>query len=140
MSDVNFGNFYEIGEIEESAFGYVVIVSRYRDKWVWCKNEARKGWELPGGRIEAEESPLAAAKRELHEETGAVKFDIRPVCVYSAKWEQESFGMLYFAEIAEFGDLPDSEIDSIGFFDDIPAGLTFPLVHPKLLKRVEDTV
>lgn len=30
----------------------------------------RRGWELPGGKIEGEESPLAAVHREVREETG----------------------------------------------------------------------
>ncbi|MCL2515620.1 MAG: NUDIX hydrolase [Microbacteriaceae bacterium] len=33
-------------------------------------NRWRREWELPGGMIEAGETPRAAARRELHEETG----------------------------------------------------------------------
>ncbi len=33
----------------------------------------RHRWDLPGGRIERQESPLAAAGREMHEELGLVE-------------------------------------------------------------------
>lgn len=46
-------------------------------------------WESISGRVEAGESPLAAAKRELGEEAGLkreqVQFDERPICAYDAK-------------------------------------------------------
>jgi len=89
---------------------------------------------------EIDESHLEAAKRELHEETGAVKFDIVPVCIYSVKRSEESFGMLYFANIAELGGLPNSEIESIDFFKGIPEPLSFPLIQPKLLNQVKGRI
>jgi len=34
--------FYEIDEIDDSKLKYAVIVSRYMDKWILCKNKTRK--------------------------------------------------------------------------------------------------
>ena len=38
---------------------------------------------MPGGHGEAGEDIFETAKRELQEETGAIKFEIKPICVYS---------------------------------------------------------
>jgi len=50
--------FYEIEEIDDSLLKYAVIVSRYMDKWIFCKNKTRK-WELPGGHREDGESIIS---------------------------------------------------------------------------------
>ncbi|HIG33301.1 MAG TPA: NUDIX domain-containing protein [Candidatus Poseidoniales archaeon] len=39
------------------------------DCWVMVKNKVR-GWELPGGSLNQDETPEEAALRELYEETG----------------------------------------------------------------------
>ena len=76
---------------------------------LWEKNfdKERDTFEVPGGHREPGEKIEDTAVRELKEETGAVDFNIKPVCVYSVKGKtrvndnatKESFGMLYVAEI-----------------------------------------
>jgi len=127
--------FYEIGDIDESLLKYAVIVSRYMDKWIFCKNKTRK-WELPGGHREDGESIFDTASRELFEETGAKKFDMKPICAYQI----DSFGLLFYADIKELGDLPESEIEKIDFFENIPEELSFPLFHPKHLNKVREAL
>lgn len=127
--------FYETNEIDDSLFKYAVIVSRYRDQWVFCKNKKRK-WELPGGHREAGESIIDTARRELFEETGATIFELKPICAYSIN----SYGLLFYADITVLGDLPESEIERIDFFKEIPEELSFPLFHPKHLEKVKEVL
>ncbi len=125
--------FYKTNEIDESQLKYDVIVAKYMDKWIFCKNKTRK-WELPGGHRELDECILNTAKRELFEETGAKDFSIIPVCAYSIS----DYGMLYYAKIKELGNLLDSEIEKIDFFDDIPEDLSFPMFHPKYFCEIKN--
>lgn len=76
-------NFYK--KVDDDKLKFVVIVSRYQNKWIFCKHKQRDTYEIPGGHREAGETILEAAKRELYEETGAIKFSIEPMCIYSVK-------------------------------------------------------
>ena len=69
--------------IDDSLLKFAVVISKSRGKWVFCKHKERDTYEVPGGHREDGESILDTAKRELSEETGAVDFKIKPVCVYS---------------------------------------------------------
>jgi 8-oxo-dGTP diphosphatase len=113
---------------------YAVICARYNGKWVFCKHKIRDTYEIPGGHREDSEDIETTAKRELWEETGAKNFDICPVCIYSFT----DYGMLYFAEIRSFGELPPLEIEKIKLFDDMPENLTYPAIQPYLFERVQE--
>lgn len=135
-------NFYD--HVEESLIKYAVVVSLYNGAWVFCKQKTKDTYEVPGGHRELGEDALTAAIWELYEETGAVRFDIKPVCVYSVTSEaggfykgEETFGMLYYANISSFVELPDFEMEKVVLFPDLPDNLTYPQIQPELVKKIE---
>lgn len=130
--------FYD--EVEDERLKFAVILTQSDGKWVFCKHKERDTLEVPGGHREPGEEILAAAKRELYEETGAVSYTIRPICAYSvtAPWNfngEESFGMLYWAEVTAFERELHSEIERIILTTDLPERWTYPEIQPKLLQE-----
>jgi 8-oxo-dGTP pyrophosphatase MutT (NUDIX family) len=113
-------------------YKYADIMAVYEGRWIFCKHKKRTTWENPGGHIEAGETPLEAAKRELFEETGAIEFDIEPLCDYwiSGKLngvEIAGHGQAYFANVRTLIDLPSQwEMEKICFLDAPPPNLTYP--------------
>jgi len=125
--------FYE--QVDDELLKFAVILSRTQGKWVFCKHRERTTYEIPGGHREPGETIRETAERELKEETGAVEFDMKTVGVYSVKTEEnETFGMLFAAEIFLFEDI-HSEIESILITDDLVEQWTYPLIQPKLLEE-----
>lgn len=137
-------NFYE--KVNDNLLKFAVIAARTNGKWVFCKHRERDTYEMPGGHREAGETIFEAAKRELREETGAIDFQLEPVCVYSVKGkttinektDDESFGMLFTAEIFSFEDELRSEIEKILITEHLVEDWTYPLIQPKLLEKVKN--
>ena len=132
--------FYD--SVDDSLLKFAVIVSQSNGKWVFCKHKERDTYEVPGGHREAGESILETAKRELQEETGAIRFDMKPLCVYSVTGKnrvndtgEESFGLLCYAEIAEFATELHSEMEKIVLLDGLTEEWTYPLIQPKLIEE-----
>ena len=131
--------------VNDNLLKFAVIIAKTEGKWVFCKHRERDTYEVPGGHREIGEDILETAKRELQEETGAVDFDIRPICVYSVKgktrinenMDEESFGMLYYANIYSFEEL-HSEIEKILITDTLVENWTYPLIQPKLLEEAKN--
>ena len=128
-------NFYETAPDEKLKFA--VIASQKDGKWIWCKHKERDTYEIPGGHREQGEDIAETARRELYEETGAVKFELSPVCVYGVEsGGGETLGMLFYAEVQELEAELHSEIERVEFFDGMPEKLTYPLIQPHLHERV----
>lgn len=135
---------FELGS--HGPYRYVVVLSRYRGKMLLSRHRERATWETQGGHIEPGETPLQAARRELWEESGAVRYTMNPLCDYwagDADMRRGAGGVVFVAEIEELGPLPKSEMAETRTFDLLPENLTYPAITPVLfgeLERREDGV
>ena len=101
------------------------------------QNYAPREWTLPGGRVEPNESPLAALHREIMEETGCRIAIERYIGTY-ARIDADDLVLLFAARILERGAwAPNGEIADLGFF--VPAALPNPM-NPRHHQRIEDAV
>ena len=130
--------FYD--QVDDSLLKFAVIIAKSDDKWVFCKHQKRNTYEIPGGHREPGELIDDTAKRELYEETGATDYVLKRICVYSVTAPdnfngEETFGMLYFADIFSFEKELHSEIEKIMITDRLINDWTYPLIQPKLIEE-----
>ena len=134
--------FYD--DVDDSLLKFAVIIAKSGGKWVFCKHRERDTFEVAGGHREQGEKIDGTARRELNEETGAVSFTIEPICAYSVTGTnrvnstgEETFGMLYYAEITAFEKELHSEMEKVFISDTLPDKWTYPLIQPELIKEAQ---
>lgn len=139
-SDLLEVKFYDT--VDDTLLKFAVIISKSNGKWVFCKHKERDTFEVPGGHRESGEEIIETAKRELQEETGAVRFDIKPICVYSVTGKnrvnesgEETFGLLCYADIIEFSDQLNSEMEKVVLMEQLPENWTYPFIQPRLIEK-----
>ena len=132
--------FYD--SVDDRLLKFAVIISKSNGKWVFCKHKKRDTLEIPGGHREPGEKIEDTWKRDLYKVRGALKFDSKPICVYSVIAKdnfnnKETFGMLYYAEIFEFENELHSEIEKIVLSDNLTEHWTYPQIQPFLIKEYQ---
>lgn len=134
-------DFYDVGNVDNMALKFAVIVTMFQDKWIFVRHKDRNTWEIPGGHRETGEKIDETAKRELFEETGAKKFYIKSICDYSVTRNKiTTYGRLYFCQVKELDILPNFEIKEIRLFDKLPENLTYSEIQPYLFEKVKSNI
>lgn len=130
-----------LDHVEDELLKFAVIISFYQGKMVLCRHKDRDTYEIPGGHREADESILDCAKRELFEETGAIAFDIEPLCAYGTIGKNRInvsgdiiYGMLFVADIRRMDKL-EYEISEILLADKLVDNLTYPDIQPLFMEE-----
>jgi 8-oxo-dGTP diphosphatase len=120
-------------------YKYVMTFARHGGKWLFSRHKERDTWETQGGHVEAGETPLEAAKRELYEESGATFFDITPICDCHVSDERGGdFGQVFYAEVHVLGAMPpEFEMAEVRAFDTLPDALTYPEITPVLWHELQ---
>jgi 8-oxo-dGTP diphosphatase len=128
---------YALGTL--SGYDFVVVFARYEDKWLYARHRERDTWETAGGHIEPGETPMEAATRELHEETGAQLYSTEAAFDYSVTvGTRTTNGRVFYSEIDYLDDMPDFEMREVGRFDDFPDEMTYPEILPVLFAKIAE--
>ena len=125
---------YPVGAL--GAYKYVVVLSRFEGKILLSRHRARSTWETQGGHVEPGETPQAAARRELYEESGAADYTMIALCDYYAEDRDTgrgAGGMVFAADIRRLEPLPPE----VRAFDRLPQNVTYPGITPALFAHLQ---
>lgn len=105
---------------------FSLVIARSDSGCLLVRNKTKGVWELPGGFIDAGESPRLCAARELKEESGQNVASLHwcAVLELTGPTTGTSYGALYRGDIATSAPFAgNAEIDAIGFWpeSELPA-------------------
>lgn len=108
----------------------VLIFPFYKGQLLLTRH-MKRGWELPGGKMEENEWPIHAAIRELFEETGAETEAVETIAQYKIlERDRQSTKQIYVARVANLHPRPTGyETDSCRLFQ----------VPPPFIEIISDT-
>ncbi|PKP26640.1 MAG: hypothetical protein CVU06_03385 [Bacteroidetes bacterium HGW-Bacteroidetes-22] len=128
---------YPINSVDNHVYKYAVICAFEAEKLLLVRTNGRSTWEIPGGHREPGEIIDDSAVRELKEETGAVRFELKAFADYSVMLNGTiTYGRLFTAQVYERIAPDEFETDEVRLFDDLPDNLTYPDIQPVFLESI----
>ena len=109
---------FDPGEYALQQAQHVLIFPFWQGKLLFTRHRVR-GIELPGGKVEPQESSIAAALRETFEETGAVLDGIERIGQYTVngEWSKD----IYVARVLSCSQSPTgTDVSETVVFEEIP--------------------
>ena len=150
MEILRFHKVVPFDAVGDDLLEYSVVAARHRGFWVCVRLKGRTDWCFPGGGREPGETMEENARRELHEETGALEFDLKPLGIYGVDHlrltdghevrEKISWGGFFAAEIHRFGPIPpEFEIAERREFEKFPLDAArFPHMMPGMMAWLDN--
>lgn len=101
----------------------------------------KEGWEIPGGTVEANESPLASCTREIREELGLDARPVRLLCVnFSGETERrtESLHFIFYGGVLSEEQIASIHLpaDELGEYRFLERDQALSLLKRRLCRRV----
>ena len=119
-----------------SHYDLAIIISTYQSQLLLSRHKKSVNWELQGGPIQEGETFLTAAKRILVEESGAVTYNLQPLCDFVIDDEKKLEGICFMANIYDLGQLGDCEMKERKAFEELPEGrLMYPALTSLLIEK-----
>lgn len=109
---------FDSREYDRQEARHVLIFPFWQGKLLFTRHRQR-GIELPGGKVEPHESSIAAALREVFEETGAILDGIERIGQYTVnrQWSKD----IYVARVLSYTQTPSGEdVSETVVFEQIP--------------------
>jgi len=132
-------------ELDQRAQGFNACVCgfvRHTDGQILLVRSPKRGWELPGGQIEAGESLIEALKREVVEESSVEISILGLIGIYSnlSSSTVTSDKLIHLFECSSDCETPtpDNEIIEAGWFDEDTA--LQKVTHQPNLLRLQDSL
>ena len=91
------------------------------------------GWGIPGGFINANESPVEAIRRELREEIG---LEIENIEIFRIRTTSRHVEILFSAHSAQAGEVQSFEIKELGWFNYESMPESISPIHKQIIKEV----
>lgn len=116
----------------EQPVDFVIVLAQQDNQWLLIRHQNL--WEMPGGKVEACETPLQAAQRELLEETGYEADQLLPQTDYVV-WgpEGHSQGRFFLALGLHKKGQPEQQTLELNFVSQFPLEqATYPLIQGAL--------
>ena len=112
--------FHEVAEtasLGATPLSFAIVLARGPAGIVLVFNRWRRVWELPGGFIDAGESPRDCAARELREEAGCIARDLTWLGVTEVNDGRTHFGAVYRCAVDAVPDkVQDDEISAVAYW------------------------
>lgn len=119
----------------------IVIFFNQAGSILIVKPNYKASWLFPGGGVDQDESPLNAARREITEELGMERQNLKPVCVDYVSGDGlalERFHFVFFGGVLNESEIGKIEVQSeeLDGFKFVTAAEALGLLAPSMSRRL----